>query len=114
MAASGIFAGWATLDRLIDCGVRPKTVVMAYGTVHMLDAGAIMDRTTNYDLLKGPRAGHAYAMASEWEDRLRAQDRLQGRVDSRNGSDTVDFVLMRPALRNVLAQPVAALREPRP
>ena len=61
LGGSGIFTGWAVLDRLIDCGVRPEKVVMAYGGVHVLDTGAMMDRTTNYDLLKGPRASHAFA-----------------------------------------------------
>lgn len=109
LGGAGIFAGWATLDRLIDCGVRPKTVVMAYGTVHMVDGGAIMDRTTNYDVLKGRRASHAYAMASEWEHRL--SRRLTYKAVSILGTEAtgVDFVLLRPALRHVLSQPPAAL-----
>lgn len=105
LGGSGIFAGWATLDRLIDCGVRPKAVVMAYGTVHMLDQGAVMDRTTNYDLLKGPRASHAYAMAAEWEHRKERQ--LTYKAVSVLGAEAtgVDFVLLRPSLRNVFAGP---------
>ena len=107
LGGAGIFAGWATLDRLIDCGVKPKTVVMAYGTVHMIDAGAIMDRTTNYDTLKGGRAAYAYAMASEWEHR--PSRKVAYKAVSIFGAEAtgIDFALMRPALRNVLAQPPA-------
>lgn len=110
LGGSGIFAGWATLDRLIDCGVRPKTVVMAYGTVHMLDSGAVMERTANYDLPKGARAGHVYAMASEWEDRTGRK--LSYKAASLVGTEAslLDFVLMRPALRTVLAEPALALQ----
>ncbi|MDP3737306.1 MAG: hypothetical protein Q8R02_07945 [Hyphomonadaceae bacterium] len=110
LGGSGIFAGWATLDRLIDCGVRPKTVVMAYGTSHMIDSGAVMERTTNYDLPKGARAGHVYAMASEWEDRTAR--RLAYKAASIVGTEAslLDFVLMRPALRTVLAEPPLALQ----
>lgn len=102
LGGSGIFTGWAVLDRLVDCGVRPKSVVMAYGSVHVLDTGAMMDRTTNYDLLKGPRAGHAFAMASEWEES--AFRRLSYKAMSIAGSDVtlVDLVLLQPALKNVL------------
>lgn len=109
LGGSGIFAGWATLDRLIDCGVRPKTVAMAYGTVHMLDAGAIMDRTTNYDVLKGPRASHAYKMASAWEDRR--SRKIAYKAISFLGTEAtgIDFALMQPALRNVLERPPAAV-----
>jgi hypothetical protein len=109
LGGSGIFAGWAILDRLVDCGVRPKTVVMAYGSVHMTDVGAIMDRTTNYDVLKGPRASHAYDMLSQWEDRL--ERRLAYKAISIAGADLtlVDLVLMRPALRNVLERPPLAI-----
>jgi hypothetical protein len=109
LGGAGIFAGWATLDRLIDCGVRPKTVLMAYGTVHMLDSGAVMDRTTNYDVPKGPRAGHVYAMASQWEDRMARK--LTYKAVSLVGTEAslMDFVLMRPALRNVLERPAHAL-----
>lgn len=109
LGGSGIFTGWAVLDRLVDCGVRPKSVVMAYGSVHVLDTGAMMDRTTNYDLLKGPRASHAFAMASEWEDS--AFRRLAYKAMSIAGPDVtlVDLVLLQPALRNVLEKPPAAL-----
>ncbi|HEY7798298.1 MAG TPA: hypothetical protein VIA80_06010 [Hyphomonadaceae bacterium] len=109
LGGAGIFAGWATLDRLIDCGVKPKTVVMAYGTIHMLDAGAIMDRTTNYDLLKGARTSHAYAMAAAWEDR--PSRKIAYKVASILGTEFtgIDFALLRPALRNVLARPVTAI-----
>lgn len=108
LGGAGIFAGWATLDRLVDCGVKPKTVVMAYGTVHMIDGGAIMDRTTNYDALKGPRAGYAYAMASEWEHRRSRQIAYKAVSILGTEATGIDFVLMRPALRNVLARPAAA------
>jgi hypothetical protein len=113
LGGSGIFAGWAALDRLIDCGVKPKSVVMAYGTVHMLDQGAVMDRTTNYDILKGRRASHVYAMASEWEDR-RAR-KLAYKAVSIFGTEAtgVDFALMRPALRNVLERPGHAIENNR-
>ena len=109
LGGSGIYAGWAVVDRLVDCGVRPKQVVMAYGTVHVLDTGAMMDRTTNYDVLKGPRAGHAYAKASEWEASL--PRRLAYKAISLAGTEAtlVDLVLMQPALRNVLEKPPAAL-----
>ncbi len=109
LGGSGIFAGWAVLDRLIDCGVRPTTVVMAFGTVHMIETGAIMDRTANYDLLKGPRAGYAYAMASEWEQRI--ERKLTFKAVSMLGNEltVVDLALLRPALRNVLEKPPLSL-----
>jgi hypothetical protein len=109
LGGAGIFAGWATLDRLIACGVRPKAVAMAYGTVHMLDTGAIMDRTVSYDVLKGPRAGHAYAMASAWEHRRSRQITYKAVSVLGTEATGVDFVLMRPALRHVLARPGAVL-----
>jgi hypothetical protein len=82
---------------------------MAYGSVHMTDVGAIMDRTTNYDVLKGPRASHAYDMLSQWEDRLAR--RLAYKAISIAGPDLtlVDLALMRPALRNVLERPPQAI-----
>jgi hypothetical protein len=109
LGGSGIFAGWAVLDRLIDCGVRPKTVVMAYGSVHMTDIGAIMNRTTNYDGLKGPRASYAYEMLSQWEER--PERRLAYKAISIAGTELtlVDFALMRAALRNILERPPYAL-----
>jgi len=109
LGGSGIFTGWAVLDRLIDCGARPEKVVMAYGGVHVLDTGAMMDRTTNYDLLKGPRASHAFAMASEWEEST--PRRLAYKAMSIAGSDItlVDLVLLQPALRHILEQPPAAV-----
>lgn len=105
LGGSGIFTGWAVLDRLIDCGVRPKQVVMAYGTVHILDTGAMMERTTNYDVLKGPRASHAYAMASEWEESTFR--RLAYKAVSVAGTEAtlVDLVLLQPALKHVLENP---------
>jgi hypothetical protein len=108
LGGSGIFTGWAVLDRLVDCGVRPKSVVMAYGPVHILDTGAMMERTTNYDLLKGPRAGHAFAMASEWEES--ALRRAAYKAISIVGPELtlVDLVLAQPALKNVLEQPPVA------
>jgi hypothetical protein len=109
LGGAGIFAGWATLDRLIDCGVKPKTVAMAYGTGHMIDGGAIMDRTTNYDVLQGRTASHAYAMASEWEDRLARKATYKAVSILGTEATGVDFVLMRPALRNVLSHPKAAI-----
>jgi hypothetical protein len=113
LGGSGIFAGWATLDRLIDCGVRPKAVVMAYGTVHMLDTGAVMDRSLNYDVIKGPRAEHAYGMLSNWEDR--GGRKIAFKAVSAFGAEAtlLDFVLMRPALRNVLERPPLAFENHR-
>jgi hypothetical protein len=109
LGGAGIFAGWATLDRLIDCGVRPKSVIMAYGTVHMIETGAIMDRTTNYDVIKGRTAAHAYDMLSKWEDR--AARRLTYKAVSilGTGPTLLDLVLLRPALKNVLERPSQAL-----
>lgn len=109
LGGSGLFTGWAVLDRLTDCGVRPRQVLMAYGSVHVLDTGAMMERTTNYDLLKGPRRAHAYAEASAWESsQVRA---LAYRAISFLGTEAslVDLVLLQPALRNVLEKPPAAL-----
>ena len=113
LGGSGIFAGWAALDRLVDCGVRPKTVVMAYGTVHMLDKGAVMDRTANYDVLKGKTRAHAYAMAGAWEDSKARQ--ITYKAVSVLGTELtgLDFVLMRPALRNILEKPPHALENHR-
>lgn len=113
LGGSGIFTGWAVLDRLLDCGVRPKSVIMAYGTVHVLDTGAMMDRTTNYDLLKGPRAGHAFDMASQWE--ASTFRRLAYKAVSIAGPELtgVDLVLLQPALRNVLEKPPAAISNQR-
>jgi hypothetical protein len=109
LGGSGIFTGWAVLDRLIDCGVRPDKVVMAYGGVHVLDTGAMMERTTNYDLLKGPRASHAFAKAAEWEESTAR--RLAYKAMSIVGSDVtlVDLVLLQPALKHILEQPPAAV-----
>lgn len=109
LGGSGIFTGWAVLDRLTDCGVRPKSVIMAYGTVHVLDTGAMMDRTTNYDLLKGPRAGHAFDMASQWE--ASTFRRLAYKAISIAGPELtgVDLVLLQPALRNILEKPPAMI-----
>lgn len=109
LGASGIFAGWATLDRLIDCGVRPAHVVMAYGPVHILDTGAMMDRTTNFDLLQGPRAGHAYDMAAEWEGSKVRSLAYKAIAVAGTGLTLVDLVLLRPALRNVLEKPPVAI-----
>jgi hypothetical protein len=108
LGGTGIFASWASLDRLIDCGVRPKTVVMAFGTGHILDVGALMLRTTGYDLIRGSRASHAYDMASQWEDSRARQ--LAYKAISIAGTELtlVDLVLLRPALRNVLEQPPLA------
>jgi hypothetical protein len=108
LGGSGIFTGWALLDRLVDCGVRPRTVVMAYGTVHMTDVGALMERTTNYDLLKGRRASHAYDMLSRWEERPERQ--LAYKAISLAGVEAtlIDLALMRPALRNILERPPEA------
>jgi len=113
LGGSGIFTGWAVLDRLVDCGVRPKSVIMAYGTVHVLDTGAMMDRTTNYDLLKGPRAGHAFDMASQWE--ASTFRRLAYKAISIAGPELtgVDLVLLQPALRNILEKPPAAISNQR-
>ncbi|HVY90397.1 MAG TPA: hypothetical protein VG942_16140 [Hyphomonadaceae bacterium] len=104
LGGAGIFQGWAVLDRLLDCGVRPKSVVMAYGTINMLESGAVMERTVNYDIIKGPRAGYEYGKAAEWEDRKARQ--LGYKAISIFGAEGsgIDFVLMMPALRAVLAQ----------
>lgn len=109
LGGAGIFAGWATLDRLIDCGVRPKSVVMAYGTVHMIDTGAIMDRTTNYDILKGRTAHHAYDMLSKWEDRPARRLTYKAVSILGTGPTLLDLILLRPALKNVLERPGQAL-----
>lgn len=105
LGGTGIFAGWATLDQLIDCGVRPKTVVMAFGTIHMLSQGSLMVRTTNYDLIQGPRASHVYDMASQWEEDY--WRRLAYKAVSIAGTEPtlVDLTLLRPSLRNVLERP---------
>lgn len=113
LGGSGIFAGWAALDRLVDCGVKPKTVVMAYGTVHMLDKGAVMDRTTNYDVLKGKTWRHAYAMAGAWEDSKARQITYKAVSIAGTELTGLDFVLMRPALRNVLEKPPHAIENHR-
>jgi len=109
IGGAGIFSGWAVLDRLIDCGVRPKEVVMAYGTVHVLEPGGLMQRTTNFDMLKGPRASYAYSKASEWEDSL--SRRITYKAISYLGTQAslVDLVLLRPALKNVLEKPPVAI-----
>jgi hypothetical protein len=109
LGGSGIFAGWAALDRLVDCGVKPKTVVMAYGTVHMIDKGAVMDRTANYDVLKGATWRRAYEKASEWEDSKARQIAYKAVSILGTEATGLDFVLMRPALRTVLERPAHAL-----
>jgi hypothetical protein len=108
LGGAGIFAGWATLDRLLGCGVRPKHVLLAFGTVNMADGGAIMDRTTNYDSIQGPRRGHEYNLLSRWEDRRGRK--VAYKAVSLVGPELslVDFVLMRPALKNVLEKPPQA------
>ena len=109
LGGAGIFAGWATLDRLLACGVRPRHVLLAYGTVNMADGGAIMDRTTNYDSVQGPRRSHEYDLLSQWEDRRGRK--IAYKAVSLVGPELslVDFVLMRPALKNVLEKPPQAL-----
>lgn len=113
LGGSGIFTGWAMLDRLIDCGVRPKTVVMAYGTVHMLDTGAIMERTINYNTIKGPRTGFEYGRLSAWEDREARKLAFKAVSILGAGPALVDLTLMRPALKNVLERPAHALENHR-
>ena len=105
LGGAGIFAGWGVLDRLVNCGVKPRTVAMAYGAMHVLDQGSLMVRSANYDVFKGPSAGHVYEMASEWDQRL--ERRLTYKAVSLVGTELslVDVALMRPALRNVLAAP---------
>jgi hypothetical protein len=109
LGGAGIFAGWATLDQLLACGVRPHHVLLAFGTVNMADGGAIMDRTTNYDTIQGPRRGHEYDELSQWENRRGRK--LAYKAVSLVGPELslVDFVLMRPALKNVLEKPPQAL-----
>ncbi len=105
----GIFPAWASLDRLLDCGVRPKAVALAFGNLHMLDTGAILERTTNFDGITGSRASHAYGMMSNWEHRRARQ--IAYKAISVLGPDLtlVDLVLLRPSLRNVLESPAAAI-----
>ena len=109
LGGAGIFAGFATLDRLLDCGVRPRHVLLAFGTVNMADGGAIMDRTTNYDTIQGPRRSHDYDLLSQWEDRRGRK--IAYKAVSLVGPELslVDFVLMRPALKNILEKPPQAL-----
>lgn len=109
LGGAGIFSGWAMLDRLTACGVRPKHVLLAFGTINMAADGAIMDRTTNYDSVQGPRRGYEYGRLSQWEDR-RAR-KLAYKAVSLVGPELslVDFVLMRPALKNILEKPPQAL-----
>jgi hypothetical protein len=113
LGGAGIFAGWATLDQLLHCGVRPKHVLLAFGTVNMADGGAIMDRTTNYDTIQGSRRGHEYDMLSQWEDRR--SRKLAYKAVSLVGPELslVDFVLMRPALKNILEKPPQAFHNHR-
>ncbi|MEQ1607688.1 MAG: hypothetical protein ABL956_01755 [Hyphomonadaceae bacterium] len=105
LGGAGVFAGWGVLDRLVDCGVRPKTVAMAYGAMHVLGEGSLMVRLANYDVFKGPRASHVYDMASEWEDSLARQAIFKAVSLVGTELSLTDVALMRPALRNVLAAP---------
>ncbi len=113
LGGAGIFAGWETLDRLMACGVRPATVVMAYGTLHMLETGALMERTVNYDLVKGERGSHIYSMASEWEHRTPRKMAYKAASILGTEATLLDFVMMRPGLRNVLERPPVALQNNR-
>lgn len=105
VGAAGVFAGWATLDRLLDCGVRPKAVLMGYGVIHLIDSGAIMERTTSYDALKGPRAAHQYEMLSQWEHRPMRQATYKAVSMFGTELTGVDFTLLSPALKSVLEKP---------
>jgi hypothetical protein len=109
LGASGLFAGWTYLDRLLDCGVKPKNVLLAYGLVHMLDTGAIMDRTTNFDSIRGPRARFEYDQLSKAEDRKARQ--LTYKAVSILGPELsgIDFVLLAPSFRNVLSRPAQVI-----
>jgi hypothetical protein len=109
LGASGLFAGWSFLDRLTDCGVRPKNVVLAYGLVHLVDTGAIMDRTANFDGMRGPRSSFQYGVLADAEDRL--SRRVTYKAVSILGTEGsgLDFVLLAPSIRRVLAEPTHAL-----
>lgn len=101
----GIFPAWASLDRLLDCGVRPRHVALAFGNLHMLDTGAILERTTNFDGIRGARASHAYGMMSNWEHRRSRQIAYKALSVLGPELTLVDLVLLRPSLRNVLENP---------
>jgi hypothetical protein len=109
LGASGLFAGWAYLDRLLDCGVRPKNVLLSYGMIHIVDTGAIMDRSTNFDSIRGPRAGYEYDELSKAETRLAR--RLTYKAVSLVGPELsgVDFILLAPSLKRVLQAPAYAI-----
>jgi hypothetical protein len=68
-----------------------------------------MDRTTNYDTIQGSRRGYEYSKMAEWENRR--SRKLAYKAVSLVGPELslVDFVLMRPALKNILEKPPQAL-----
>jgi hypothetical protein len=110
MGGSGMFVGYAVLDRLLDCGVRPRQVVMAYGVIHLIDSGAVMDRTTNYGGVSGSNASQSYSNLSEWEARPARAAAYKAVSIAGTGPTLVDLVLLRPSLRNVLEAPAEAIK----
>jgi hypothetical protein len=104
---AGPFVGWAVLDRLVDCGVRPKNIVMAYGTIHVIAEGAIIERAVNFDWIKGPTAARAWRQLAEWELPQRPHHSALYTAISLVGEELslADLATMRPELRSVLEKP---------
>ncbi len=109
MGGSGIFVGYSILDRLLECGVRPRQIVMAYGVIHLIDSGAVMDRTTNFGGVSGANASRSYSYLSEWEERPARAAAYKAVSIAGTGPTLVDLVLLRPSLRNVLQSPAHAI-----
>jgi hypothetical protein len=109
MGGSGIFVGYALLDRLLECGVRPRQVVMAYGVIHLIDSGAVMDRTTNFGGVSGSNASRSYSHLSDWEGRPARAAAYKAVSIAGTGPTLVDLVLLRPSLRGVLEAPAHAI-----
>jgi hypothetical protein len=112
---AGPFVGWAALDRLVECGVKPKSVVMAYGTIHVISEGAIIERAVNFDLVQGPTASRAWRQLAEWELPRRPHHSAFYAAISLLGEELslADFITMRPELRAVLERPAFALERHR-
>jgi hypothetical protein len=104
---AGPFVGWAVLDRLVDCGVKPKAIVMAYGTIHVITEGAIIDRAVNFDWIRGPTASRAWRQLAEWEFPLRPHHSAFYAAISIAGEELslADLATMRPELRSILERP---------
>lgn len=109
LGATGLFGSWAYLDRMLDCGVRPKTVLLAVGLINVVDTGAIMDRTTSFNAIRGPRAAYEYDELSKAETRPARKAAYKAISLVGPKLSGVQFTLLAPSLKRVLQGPAYAI-----